>query len=584
MAKSQATEDLADSQAIGSGSDCQDAAERTQRTAHLPSQGIAKTGTMCWTDWESAGAGSAGNHLAGGSSDDRSGSIDQGEQPSAFKMKVKTDLSLKGDEKTKKSCGHSKFHVIRSGNVSAEVMEKNGIKMGPTTVEELLDWPRRLCVDLFGSKHTNAELLWQWSELLCDARVRAERNLEPGLVLHTDYTGQMSAETAVKMTVKAMRITGSWALHEDKVILHAGCDFSPLCQSLMMSMDSDQHIFDNVSVHVGEETRSQLERLRPPTYQEAAPTQEEADRRKKEASEAHRKQFQHLRDNRHKIFDEKKAFRTAPCLRHHDQCPTVWRPSLHDVEGVKKSSEYPLMWNISGPMCVPFTTFGKRLQEADPSMEAWHIWSHAMAASNYDLVTAENSDEMPPIFDEVMTNGSLSLPGDGPKWFVVTLMLNSTDYGWPARRRRSWRTALNMDTMIWLGPRTHNDIMKHFNHFLRTSLELDADCFLVTPEEERRQQMEELAKAQGNYPQTGKPLEMKQCLSRSSHALWKKAGEKFKAMADMHAFEDPHLTEMISPECFVADFSQDIEKRDRSGSVLPALQRSSQMYSYTSST
>ena len=587
---------MEDSQAMGSDSDCKKAQEvlevvdsqedrehdsglaESQDAASLPSQGIAKKGTMCWEDWAPE---PSADHLAGGNNGDRRGTSDPGEQPNdPFKMKVKTDMSLKEGEKAKNiknSCSQRKFHVIRSENVSADVMEKNSIKMGPASVEELLDWPQRLCHDLFGTEHSFSEMEWRWAD---NARFRAEKNLQSGLVLHTDYTGQMCAETAVKMTVKAMRITGSLRLHDDNVIIHAGCDCSPLCQSLMKSMECDQHIFEDVAVHVDAEARSQLERLRPPAYQEPAATPEEAERRKKEASESYGAQFRYLRDNRHKIFDEKKAFRTAYCLRHDDQCPTVWRPPLFDVEGVKKSKEYPLMWNMSGPMCVPYATFGKRLQEADPSMEPWHIWSHAMAASNYDLVTAENSDDMPPIFDEVMTHGSLSKPGDGAKWFVITLVLNSTDYGWPARRRRSWRTALNMDTMIWMGPRSHNDIMKHFNHFLRRSLELSADCFLVTPEAERTKHMEELARAQGNYAQSGRPLEMKQCLSRSSHALWKKAEDKYTQMTNMLAMLDPNVV----PDCFVADFSQDIDKRDRSGSVLPALQRSSHIYSYTSNT
>ena len=62
----------------------------------------------------------------------------------------------------------------------------------------------------------------------------------------------------------------------------------------------------------------------------------------------------------------------------------------------------------------------------------------------------------------------------------------SQDSGWPARRRRSWRTAVNLDTLVWLGPRDASDIQRHFESVYRQSMQTDGDIFLHISEEEHR--------------------------------------------------------------------------------------------------
>ena len=80
------------------------------------------------------------------------------------------------------------------------------------------------------------------------------------------------------------------------------------------------------------------------------------------------------------------------------------------------------------------------------------------AMSEHDVVTIENSDLMPPLFDEIIATATADEQVErSTKWFVVTIFANTTDEGWAGRRRRSWRTGVNTDTMLWLGPRTRRE-------------------------------------------------------------------------------------------------------------------------------
>jgi site-specific DNA-cytosine methylase len=232
------------------------------------------------------------------------------------------------------------------------------------------------------------------------------------------------------------------------------------------------------------------------------------------------------------------------------------------LEGVRLDQQ-PLKWNVSGPMCTPYSMMGDRKLGADPSMESWHTWSASVAASDHDLATCENSDEMP----EELFDGKMSMAGPHA-WFVVPLILNTTDMGWPSRRRRSWQTAFNEETMIWLGPRKPWEIQQHFMHFFRHTVELDGDVLLLSSEEEHMSYKQELAKKQGNFARLGEDLSPSACMTPV-------AFNRFKVYESYHK-------QRLSQTAYIADISQTVDAtRKRVGEILPAACTSSAFYSFT---
>lgn len=135
-----------------------------------------------------------------------------------------------------------------------------------------------------------------------------------------------------------------------------------------------------------------------------------------------------------------------------------------------------------------------------------------------------------------------------------------------ARRRRSWRTALNQNTMVWVGPREPQKIMQHFLHYFRKTVEMSADAFLVASEEEHDRHMADLAKLQGNFARDGKKLTPRACMTKVTYQRLLDY-EKVYASRPMHG-----------PADFVADLSQNLTVA-RCGSILPAATTSSTFYS-----
>ena len=186
---------------------------------------------------------------------------------------------------------------------------------------------------------------------------------------------------------------------------------------------------------------------------------------------------------------------------------------------------------------------------------------------------------MPDHFSDVLVRASVPAApqlATVQKWFVVGFLQNSTDLGFPCRRRRSWRNAVNQDRMLWLGPREPARIQEHFNSFFRKSVEMDVDSLLISSDSTRRSYVQALARTRGHFFRDGEPVELKATMTELS---WKRfqqfkiayQGYKVKVLSRSPA----------APAAFVGDFSQNIHARKRVGSVLPSITTSTTMYSFS---
>lgn len=293
-----------------------------------------------------------------------------------------------------------KYTVFRSRDLHSV---SAAISPGPLDLTSLMNWPERHCKDLWDSD--DGGLLMS----------RAEALLQQGVMLHSDFSGQLCAEAGLRMQLRGMISHGA-NLKESSLCSWAACESNRTCQDIIRkSPCKPMHLFRDVLHHLPTEHAEELKKLRPDMSKGKVLTQVEKIRRHEDARAAFSNQEAYINERMDSLF---LADRKANCIMHGGaHCFMMWQ-KLSDVP----LDQQPLKWNMSGPMCTPYTIMGDRKLGADPSMESWHTWSASVAASDHDLATCENSDEMP----EELFDGKMMLAGPHA-WFVVPLILNTTD-------------------------------------------------------------------------------------------------------------------------------------------------------------
>jgi hypothetical protein len=126
----------------------------------------------------------------------------------------------------------------------------------------------------------------------------------------------------------------------------------------------------------------------------------------------------------------------AFCLIHQCPCPTSY---THPAE----EPERPLIVNLSGPPCLPWTTIGTRLGYGHPSIAIYNKWLRYVREERNDLLFVENSHLFPfSDFEE----------GMGPEYQCLHICVCLAELGVPMRRPRLYGVALLRRSLIWVGP------------------------------------------------------------------------------------------------------------------------------------
>jgi hypothetical protein len=426
----------------------------------------------------------------------------------------------------------------------------SSMRQGPTSLEQLMNWPQRLCQDI-----------WDGSigEL---RRARTAANLAAGLVLAGEYSGELCAETAIRMQVMGMASNGL-TIPLDRIISYSACEINHMCRRLILqSRHPPLHLFSSVLNFVKPSDGEELFKRGPPKYEAKGDTRAEDARRLEEAMAAFQEQFDYFSSHSKTIFTGK---RKAKCLTHGKECPIFWQtPS--DASVVPKE-DWPITWNWSGAICKPWSAMGGQKKLADPATQVWNVWVANAACSPNDMVTLENSNLMPArIFKDSLDEFA---PG---KWLMVGLLVNCLRQGWPYNRHRSYRTAVNSETMVWLGPPVSEPdaIQRHFDSIFDCTTVLDGDIFLGSTEadvQEEKEMRYKLAASQGVYTRDGSVPAARHCLSRCERRHFDQYGVLFG--------------DTKPGEAFIADLSQNLDARRRYGPRLRAYCTSSVNYSYS---
>ena len=97
-------------------------------------------------------------------------------------------------------------------------------------------------------------------------------------------------------------------------------------------------------------------------------------------------------------------------------------------------AQRPLLVEFAGPMCTPFTPFGKREALADGSMESYHLWMEMVRVSGFDAVFMEDS----PLFPFELFKSRME-----PEYLVKRIRFGNEDLGYPSRRLRTYAAVMH---------------------------------------------------------------------------------------------------------------------------------------------
>ena len=103
----------------------------------------------------------------------------------------------------------------------------------------------------------------------------------------------------------------------------------------------------------------------------------------------------------------------------------------------------PLTFNLSGPMCMPWTLMGKSKGYADETVESANDYQAKVGNNGITINFLEQSDAYP--FSDFQE-------GAGSRYTCVRLVFSLLDLGIPGNRRRTYGVALNIEEVVWVGP------------------------------------------------------------------------------------------------------------------------------------
>jgi len=228
-------------------------------------------------------------------------------------------------------------------------------------------------------------------------------------------------------------------------------EIDALCKRIILqATPRTEHVFASILDRLPSDIRARVDSLLP-----------NASATRQEKEQAHEAIYEVLQKHKHQVFQRSMR---SPCLAHKGcVCPLAWQ----DPSGAP-TRDRPLTMNVSGPVCLPWSQFGKSEGMGHESVPALHVWLAEMSVMKYDVVTMENSPRMPlHVFASEMS----------PSSEVVSLVFGPEDMGWPVMRRRLCASAIRRDSLVWVGPLEPAAVKSHFMSFFARRVAADGDVF-----------------------------------------------------------------------------------------------------------
>lgn len=330
--------------------------------------------------------------------------------------------------------------LVRGGSAAYHEQAQH-LRPGFTTLQEFYEWPDSVCDSLVGADSGDQ------AAVVRAARLRA--SIGSGIVCHTDYSGQLAPETALRMMGLCLQERLSLPSPAHCLASWATCDTAPMCTRLARdSKFPPEHIFSNVLDRLPPKLRAEVDALTPPRHAAID-----------ERLCAHASIDRLLEGSR----DAFSPSSTSRCILHSGRrCRLRWEdPEL-------PPSRRPLTLNVSGPTCLGWTPYGGQEGQAHESAVPWMVWAKSVRGSQFDITVMENSSRMPP----GLFRAELAASG-----LVHSVVLGPDDFGWPVRRRRLFSWVTTRSSVVWFGPNTDEGIKADILRFFGRRVAVDAAIF-----------------------------------------------------------------------------------------------------------
>jgi hypothetical protein len=439
----------------------------------------------------------------------------------------------------------------------------NALPNGPLNTSEFEHWP---------SRHVECMLAGNGGAVF---KNRIESLYENGLLIHSDFSGKLSPETVFRLHQVAFR-EFAFRLPHEWVKSWRGSDISPVALMMMKHGRTGccpKHVWPGIEMKLPDATLRFFDDNRPYDKRRGIAKGKLTPEQRREHRDAYKAMDKHLAANRNSLFGfDKRSINCMAPGHYGKNCKVAsskfasesdsdssgeeeWRP--------RRGAGQPLTMLVAGSMCTPFTSFGACLGAADPAMEPWYVFINDAATTGYDVVHLENSSKMPiEMFREPM-----------PRHYrMVSIILSQHLLGWPSVRERLFATALNTNTIVWVGPADDDEIRRDFLSFFEARVMREADVFAgIDSVENERQVHRELWKTKGVWPRPGEFLPLKRIIRTAQVP-------RFEFFEDMYmgGIRNGYLE-----GAFTGDISQNPRVVKRCGPWMPALQQSSQMVSFS---
>ncbi|CAE7253113.1 unnamed protein product [Symbiodinium necroappetens] len=297
---------------------------------------------------------------------------------------------------------------------------------GPGNLFELFDFPKEHVRTM--SKHP---------ELLA----RACQLLEHGIVHSSDYAGMLAEREGMRLLLQALHEEASCS---GSYTFTRACDIDRDCQQLLLHSAQTQ---DQGQSCIFLDICQQIHPTAQAWCQACLPKAEDSS---ESCAAAYDSMDEFLRANGSWAVDQEHS---CECLVHGKPC----------IVSPPRPLDKSLVINTAGNTCVGWSSVGKRSKHAHKSQHAFFVW----LAQRRELARRGQEDlffqECTPDFDAA----SCIAQRLSETHFVTHAVIGPRGLGWPTARDRRLSCGLSLQTLVWTGPESPQEVQQDFERFFQ---------------------------------------------------------------------------------------------------------------------
>lgn len=380
--------------------------------------------------------------------------------------------------------------LTRKGGIEFRARSTH-LPMGPTTFEELMQWPQFVLKEVLSDPQRKDRL---WAVL------------NRGLSVTSAYSGMDAPREALEQLAQSLRVD---YLNWPQIRFVHSCDIASLPQYVLRWLSTHKDhgsscVFADLEDRLPQDARATLESLQP-----------EEDSAKEEKSAAYQAMWQYLMENRKACFHE---YATCWCCVHNRECRVIGDPVPSDFDSQDslgspgpgggmvppQPGKKPVRIHFAGTVCKGWSQAGSGGKFSHESERPHAIWlAERMARCEQgreDVFFQECTPQYPAqtrLRSTLAETHQLLVVRTGPEL-----------QGWPITRPRVFTAGIAKRKWEWVGPPTDLGVQQEFDMMFGRSTELTGDVFFQAGDVLVRSDIFSRLKKRGGVADVGQSLEL----------------------------------------------------------------------------